>query len=223
MKLIVGLLFNDTSPEELEWLKIQLHFLKETTTDYHHGVWINHGGQGEFREHTKIFGMGSGLKGLLEYLQSLKDYRYFLILNHAFPIREDWQKYLEGRLNSQNKKKIATLLRCENSETTWHPDVLFTGSEGLAQITIDENGVQTNQDHVWPLIRSNKVNVHPVNFGIYHDLFFCLGNEPQSEYHAHYAPAAKVYHRRLMTRPLALVRTLAGWNPDKYPKGKVNE
>jgi hypothetical protein len=79
---------------------------------------------------------------------------------------------------------------------------------------------------VWPLMRSNQFNLHPVVCGIYYDMFYHHGCGSgrrdiktmlrSGDYWDVSADEMSQYTRRLMDNPKEFVGKLAGWRPEKY-------
>ena len=132
------------------------------------------------------------LSHLLSYFKSKRhEYDYFLFLdNDAFPIREGWLDDLVEKMNHWDKL-IAVVIRPENLEIRWHASILLAKPEALDGLHfqlqhipdgdfmgVDELdvGIGAFQDKlrngVWPLIRTNRLNLHPVAYGVYFDMFY---------------------------------------------------
>ena len=134
----------------------------------------------------------NGLNGLLSYFKKQRhNYTYFLFLdNDAFPIRKDWLRSLVTKMDDHSRQ-IAVAVRPENLEYRWHASILFARHSSLDSLRFgldklpaadfmgfDELDVGVGafqgklRDQVWPLIRTNQVNLHPVAYGVYFDMFY---------------------------------------------------
>lgn len=149
-----------------------------------------------------------------------------------------------------NKKKgkdydIAAVLRSENLETRLHASVLFCKKHALQDITFELGSVGNDlagnvesdvyipayqfnkRANAFPLIRTNKCNVHPLACGIYFDMFYhhaCGSGRPfnlraSDHYLKSFIPSqtsVSSFTEKLMDNPCDFVHTLAGWNTNRY-------
>jgi hypothetical protein len=208
----------------------------------------------------------NSLNCLLAYFKRHQhNYEYFLFLdNDAFPIRRGWLADLVQKMN-EFSKIIAVVVRPENLEIRWHASVLMAKAEALSGLEfqmmripggdfmgIDEwdVGIGRFQDsrrgEVWPLIRTNRLNVHPVAYGVYFDMFYhqTFGgrrhvkrgrdtNQPwdtlrwgRNNYATQYFNpnyAWDQYNEEMRTDPTGFIKKLAGWSPDRYASFEVAE
>lgn len=138
--------------------------------------------------------------------------------------------------------EIAMPIRAENLETRYHASVLYATKSALPHLSF-EYGVfgpdmcgererdiylpeyqGDRKDKVWPLLRSNQKNVHPLACGIYYDMFYhhCCGSERvqwmrSDDYWNNICTnSLDDFTKRLMKSPVDFVRELAGWSLDKY-------
>ncbi len=169
--------------ESHKWYSIQKKFLNETTYNYEHAIYFNNI---EFEHDDTVVGRSdtndegyiqhfNGLCELIKYAMD-GDYRAWLILDcDCFPIVNNWESLL--------KNKNSAIVRIENFDTFIHPSCVYCVDKSIkfnvSKITnllgesFDELiGVG---DGYFPLIRTNKVNYHPVAFGIYYNLFYHHG------------------------------------------------
>ena len=144
---------------------------------------------------TSHFAHVYGLERLLGYFRSCADqYDYFLFLDSdAFPVRAQWLDILAERMRSGPAYEIAVALRPENLEVRLHASVLLASREALAHLDfgvalvgsdlvgnpeqdVAMSAYQGERRHrAFPLLRSNRVNLHPLLCGIYYDLFYHNG------------------------------------------------
>lgn len=143
--------------------------------------------------------------------------------------------------NRHEPYEIAAALRYENMEQRLHASICFMKDVALdhdldfrhgyvgddlvggREIDIYITPYQTERrDRAFPLIRSNKVNVHPLACGIYFDSFYHHGAGSRdlivrgSNYWDRYAPTGQDYMADLMADPVKHISMLAGWNPERY-------
>ena len=131
-----------------------------------------------------------GLKVIVDtFIES--DFEWLLILDSdAWPIREDWFAVCDKLMSDRNKLGCAAI-RCENFDTFPHPCIflahrkiiekgvefkLRTQLNLLGEPTTDlaTNYADFDTDFL-PLIRTNKINYHPLFGGIYGHLFYHHG------------------------------------------------
>lgn len=196
-QLIVGTIFVNDSPQQRQWLNIQLNYLNSTTTSFDHIVYLSDQSEDFSRVTNTLVGQHrdniSGLRALLECFNKNQEfYDYFLFLDSdAFPIQKNWLNIL---LKSMGNREIAVNLRAENLEQRLHGSVLFAKKEALKHLEwpiakpslYDLLGNAENDGQIYPyqkerrnmafpLLRSNKVEVHPLLCGIYYNLFYHHG------------------------------------------------
>ena len=192
----------------------------------------------------------AGLSGLSDYFRMVKDdYENFLLIDSdAFPIKKNWLDILRTRMDKLNKT-VAIVIRTENLENRLHSSVVFMkpsvipdlkfnhGHEDSSVIGQDllcmeelDVGIADFQndkrDQVFPLIRTNKVNIHPISCGIYFDMFYhhafgspTLAKNFRIEIRGYNHYASTNYpnlHQQLREDPFGFVSNLAGWCPDEY-------
>ena len=150
--------------------------------------------------------------------------------------------------------EIASIIRNENFETRLHASVLFMKKKSLDHIDFEHDFVTVDLLNVrekdvclhtyqferkgksFPLIRTNKTNIHPIIGGVYFDSFYHHGGgRPnysdskdvktyscpptfRSDMYHDYAEShdAQFYTDILMANPEEFVSNLAGWNKEKY-------
>lgn len=273
MRLLVGSVFIDDSPQQVKWLDLQLNFLKHSTENFEHIAFVSNGSpNNSFFGKTHVATTSdtslmfsdahlNGLRSLLELFREWQDeFDCFLFLDSdAFPIKKNWLPQLVNKmrgeslfddrgnfmLKKQDPYEIAVVLRSENLETRLHASVLFAKKEALQHIDFDYRQIGFDllghqekdiclpeyqfrrKNKAFPLIRSNKVNVHPLACGVYYDSFYhhaagsrnnllVRGNHYWDRYYK-----IHIDHRfteALMSDPCEFVQSLAGWNPDKYAR-----
>ena len=257
-KLLVGTIFIDDSPLQLQWFDLQRKYLSKTTDSYDHVVFCaaktktdvfqtystfitNEAARGSRQSTAHV----AGLTCLLDYFRSKKDlYENFLFIDSdAFPIRKNWMEIL--KINIKKPHEIAICLRPENLEQRLHSSVVFAKPSALDNMTFrvarqplndlcgqHENDVQCHpyqtemRDRVFPLLRSNKYQLHPLLYGVYYDMFYHNGcgsgrrfNMRARYYWKHMFsgdPDLEKNMNRLFEKPNEFIRELAGWQFDEY-------
>jgi len=162
-------------------------------TDYEHVVYANCNNTEFFSKSTVIQGNAKstgqkahieGLNSLIKYFKSQKKFEYYLLLDSdCFPIKK-WTKKLIYELDKHNYD-VAAPVRYENLNTFAHPCAFFFKKDILSNLYFDimsfdeylgkYEEVASNIKNFYPLIRTNKINYHPILFGIYNDMFYHHG------------------------------------------------
>jgi len=200
------------------------------------------------------------LNRLLSYFKDNRhNYEYFLFLDgDAFPIRNHWFSHLSHVMADWNRLAAAAL-RCEALERRWHASILLVHHSALdllrfsldlveggniaslQELDVGIGSMQTTMSSkVFPLIRTNRYNLHPIAYGVYYDMFyhhgfggkrhvvqgkdvkhpwFSLRGESAQGYCAHYIDkhyAWEQYNEDIMNDPQAFIGKLAGWSPRHY-------
>lgn len=145
----------------------------------------------------------NGLLGLLKYFQTV-DYDLYLILDSdAFPIKQGWDQTC---INILNDYDVISCIRTENLDTFLHPSICAFTDPSLVDFQRLDNinlmGTKTSDNQVvllkpqtsskpwkqwpdnakaFPLIRTNRVNLHPIIAAIYGDLFYHHGCGSRSQ------------------------------------------
>ncbi len=290
--LLVGSTFRDAQADQLQWLDLQLRYLRTTTSrgTYSHCCVVNEksrvisvgedpvpGDLGKFEAKTTVIDDGSSfdtrtelsptssihihsLNRLLSYFKdNQNDYEYFLFLDgDAFPIRNHWFQHLSG-IMSRLSRSAAAVVRSEALERRWHASVLLVHHSALdllqfslasveggdmasfQELDVGIGSLQTTlSSKVFPLIRTNKYNLHPLSYGVYYDMFyhhgfsgkrhlrggkelkhpwFSLLGRSKHGYSLHYIDQDYSWEQdtvALMNDPQAFINKLAGWSPGHY-------
>lgn len=254
-ELLVGTVFAKDNDLQRQWLDLQLSFLNKTTHDFDHVCILYSSQKSEyFSSRTEVENIPPfapntnsnahlvGLNFLAEIFRSRrKIYRRFLFIDSdAFPIRNNWQDLLENKMQNYDS---ALAIRTEDLETRYHASVMYTkltdlqfsisnaGKDllGDPETDIVVNKIQEAEDpRVFPLLRSNKFNIHPALFGIYYDCFYhhCCGsgrdyNLRSRDYWDIFCDKdinIHSYTEELMNNPNEFIERLAGWSPERYAK-----
>lgn len=250
-KVCIGTVFtNMEDPQQVEWLKLQKKFLDATTDNFDYVSFVHHGDPSILYEYSDyvLLSNYNAIKGHLTGIYDIFDffkrnrrvYDYFLLLdNDAWPIKEKWLPALLNRMGTRN---VAMPIRYENLETRFHASILFFKSNVIDLITFKRGDPTQRLDGVtdgdigvvypggntavFPMIRTNRFNLHPVTSAIYYDTFYhhsCgtrQGGFKSNYYYNGIIPHQDHYKdsclAELRKNPASFICRLAGWNLHKY-------
>lgn len=175
--------------------RLQRHFLDQHAGDYTHAVYLRRISDVGLFDRSLIVGQTmtraaggpskdhvEGLQELLRYARSVaSDYDAMMILDSdAWPVG-NIEKFL-------TQHDVGCVVRTDNLDVFNHPcGVIFlskhcdrisvdlTHSKNLLGQSIHDTIINAGALAVWPLVRSNRVNMHPVFGGVYGNLFFHVG------------------------------------------------
>jgi len=146
---------------------------------------------------------------------------------------------------------IAALVRAENLETRLHASVLLVRRKAFHKVSfkVDTVGIDLRGDaetdiHLpayeaeeremaYALMRSNKMNIHPLACGVYYNMFYhhacgsrkktcqtVRGNWLSRAGKPYWEPFGKLntegFTTQLIANPSAFIAGLAGWTPNRY-------
>lgn len=179
------------------WLKLQRQFLEETTKiPYRYSVYLN-GCDDKLFSNIEVIGQQEYVCKSNEFshdhvqcLQKLipkidHSCEYFLLLDSdCFPVTTNWHDILAKKMCEFGFNQAAPI-RTENLDIFPHPSAMFFNKNGIHNFnpmildTINLLG-KTHRDNscpasFFPLLRTNKVNVHPICAAIYYDMFYHHG------------------------------------------------
>jgi len=208
-KLLIMTVYAPSKLNE-HWYRLQKHFIKKhTLIPYDFKIITNNvdntlfDANEVFKVNTGNIGHPAAIEQMLEYMREENSYDSYLILDSdAFPVRTGWHNILDQQMLRFNKN-IAAPIRYENLDIFPHPCFVYMNKKGvnnskvnfnytkiknLLGKTIDEVGgaMCLVQDDVLPLLRSNRINLHPLAAGIYHHIFY------------HHAAGSRWFHFRLI-------------------------
>lgn len=197
-KLLIMTVYAPSEYNE-HWYRLQKHFIqKNTLIPYDFKIIVNdvHRNLFEENEIVKIndhnIGHPAAIEQILTYMREHNNYNHYLILDSdCFPVRAGWHKILDKQMK-QFDKSIAAPIRYENLDIFPHPCVVYINKEEISNNNINFNyakiknllgdeidevgGLMTRvASNVFPLLRTNRLNIHPVASGIYHHLFYHHG------------------------------------------------
>lgn len=180
------------------WYKLQKYFIEKTTSvPYDFKVVLN-GVDANLFDADEIainnnsnIGHPEGIRQIVDYMKSNEYEGYLLLDSDSFPIRKGWH-YILDRQMKELKKCIAAPVRFENLDLFPHPCSVYMHHDALLDSKInfdyamvknlvgDEinevgGGMVSCLDDVLPLVRTNRLNLHPVAAAIYHHLFYHHG------------------------------------------------
>lgn len=191
-KICIASVFTDDNRSKT-WYQLQMKFIKKTTSDFDHFVFLN-GDQSNVYTESTIIGQGTytrddtqfqsnhliGLNAILDFFRkNSQKYEYFLVLDSdCFPVSPDWFFRL-----SSNDFEVSACVRYENLDSFAHPCVVFMKRSYLEKALFKFDDctniigytcpeVHFDCKEFFPLIRTNRVNLHPIMYGIYYDCFY---------------------------------------------------
>lgn len=184
--MLVGSVFSDC-PRTKIWYKLQINAL-QNTTDFKHVVYPNcdvnftHSTVLPRGHQNSRLGHIEGLNALLDYFRQNNEFEYFLLLDSdCFPI-VDWTDKL---IKSMKHYNVAAPIRCENLDFFAHPCAFFLTRKALNDVHFllanfngyleDYQETASNVKSFFPLVRSNRLNYHPILFGVYWNMFYHHG------------------------------------------------
>lgn len=198
-KLIVGSVFTSGAQTE-RWLSLQMKFLRQTTEDFVHAVFLAGDVRREMFAESEIIGThpvdkvsapgceqsgnhAIGLAALLSYFRATRADNYLVLDSDCFPIMP-WQEHL---LRKMGAKRIAAAIRTENLDVFPHPCAIFIRGAAIHEPwmelgmgrnvnllghPIDDNGCSLPMAECYPLIKSNVHSPHPFFGTVYNHMFY---------------------------------------------------
>jgi hypothetical protein len=196
--MIIGSVFRSDGREKL-WYELQMKFIKSTTKNYRHVVYVN----GEYNDcfnSSEVIGVNPehseagtenhsiGLKKIVEFFRNNPCDEYLLLDSDCFPVMFNWQQKITNRMLRYGKE-FAAPIRFENLELFPHPCCIFvlgnaimqdyfdgifeiTQTKNLLGKTITDNGCSLPLHQCYPLLKSNRYSPHPVFPIVYNDMFY---------------------------------------------------
>ena len=181
------------------WYQLQKKFIeRNTTVPYDFKIITNNVDAKMFESdevvitNSENIGHPEGLRQAIQFMKQSKGYSGYLLLDSdCFPVRVGWQDILDRQMAIQTKSIVAPI-RFENLDLFPHPCVVYLNQPGLENPDLnfdykkvknllgDEinevgGGMVNLMSEVMPLLRTNRINLHPVAAGIYHHLFYHHG------------------------------------------------
>lgn len=197
MSLLVGSVYAD-HPRSQAWYNLQLRYLNQTTTNYHHLIYLNNNCNFCYKsevlktnndpivraEHVGQRGHVRGLNALIDHFNKHDEFDNLLLLDSdCFPIKAKWESDL---LTAMGSYEIAAVTRYENLDTFAHPcafyvkrprafDLKFAVTPLKNIVGYEFKDTAANIKEFFPLIRTNYLNHHPILFGVYWNRFYHHG------------------------------------------------
>lgn len=180
------------------WAQLQPQFLKKTTRFYRYVVFSN--GEKEHlpeaddlvvSDEPQMYGSGHHariLHSMIDYCRS-SHYDEFLILDSdCFPFENGWYNRLQRQI-IRNNCDFSAIVRAENINFYPCAAAIYFNRQSLNQIRFDfgkrevivgghacdDTGSRMSLDKCFPMLRTNRVNYHPLYAGIYNDMFYHHG------------------------------------------------
>jgi hypothetical protein len=189
------------SPWNRDWYRLQRKFIAQNTANIavKFGVLLNGIDANELDDEADIIGICSGNTGhsagmakLLELFRASGCTHFLFLDSDCFPIHPDWFNVLRAQMQRFGKR-FAAPIRYENLDRFPHPCAFFCDAEAIQdeRINFDIGFAGDNILHesvrdvgnamlpllpeILPLMRTNRVNHHPVAAAVYHHLFYHHG------------------------------------------------
>lgn len=200
------------APSELnhDWYSLQKRFIKKNTNiPFDFKIITNNVNQGIFKEediflvNESNIGHPAAIEQMLKFMRKQESYSHYLILDSdCFPVRSGWHDILDKQMELFDKS-IAAPIRYENLDIFPHPCFVYMTRDGVRNPKVNFNYAKVKNllgdeidevggamcdvsDEVLPMLRSNRINLHPLAAGIYHHLFY------------HHAAGSRWFHFRLI-------------------------
>lgn len=197
----IGTVFKEDSPIQRKWADLQSRFIRASEKDAEYVI-AYHGEKSSYFEEIADHTLkpdndssnkhASGLRELKKYFLESKHEHFLFLDSDAFPIRRDWVNLVTKAMSP--KHEIASAIRYENLENRIHVCLLYVKSRkylknlvfkqrdiGSDLIGSIESDLSVGEyDHsmrakVFPLLRSNRINLHPMLCAIYYNAFYHHG------------------------------------------------
>lgn len=188
------------SPRNPMWYRLQKQFINRTTdVPFDYRIVLNGVEPTGFDEadvllsNERNIGHGAALMQLIRHFRNHR-YRSYLILDSdCFPVMAAWYHHLRDQMQRFNRT-FAAPIRTENLDLFPHPCAFFVLDEilddpriefrkvatcqTLLQDEVNDVGcaIQSMNDTLLPLLRTNVINVHPIAAAVYHHLFYHHGS-----------------------------------------------
>ena len=196
MSLLVGSVYMD-HPRSKSWYDLQVRYLSRTTIDYTHMVYVN--GNDNFYKWSTLLKLDRspfpveyggqhahirGLNAIIDHFNQNPQYDNLLLLDSdCFPIVAGWQRSLVESMKDFN---VAAVARYENLDTFAHPCAFYVKRAKAKELRFGVlpqtnivghqfSDTSSNVTEFFPLIRTNKLNYHPVLCGLYWNNFYHHG------------------------------------------------
>jgi hypothetical protein len=187
------------------WIKLQQEFLRKTTLiPYRFSVFAN-GCDESILHNVDIIGRASYADHFadmsFDHLECLKQSvikfdnscEYYLILDSdCWPIQVGWHINLLEQMEKHDLH-VAAPIRTENLDTFPHPCAMFMDRQGRDNLNLTLSAETANflskvprdptcLNPCFPMIRTNRVNMHPIGAAVYYDMFYHHGAGSRQAY-----------------------------------------
>ena len=188
MKILIASVYTEKS---LKWQEIQSSFIKNnTTSDYDHVIFY-HGDKKDFinikcESTCPLEQHVYGIQKILHMFRNLSSYTHCLILDSdAFPIKKGWDIEISS-IMKLHSCSISCPIRFENLDTFYHPCTIFiSGNDINVDVGIKpianlldyrcNEVIVESSEKIFPLIKTNFLNPHPMISSIYFNMFYHHG------------------------------------------------
>jgi hypothetical protein len=192
--LIGSVYYKSESANNKLWYSLQQKFISKNTNSFDFVVYSNYVDQKIFDPDHIIYAIdgpikkalhGHGLNFIINYAIK-KNYKKLLLLDSdCFPILNDWQEKLEKDMDDF---LVAAIVRCEKLDLFLHPSACYIRDLSKTKIKFSyveisnlisskftELSGNIDIKKFYPLLRSNAVNINPLLFGVYKNMFYHHG------------------------------------------------
>ena len=192
-ELLIGSVYYKSANNKL-WYSLQQKFISKNTNSFDFVVCSNYVNQKIFDPDHIIYAIdgpikkalhGDGLNFIINYAIKKKYKKLLLLDSDCFPVLDNWQGILE---KDMEEFLVAAIVRCEKLDLFLHPsacyikdlpkaEIYFSYVEISNLITSKFIELSGNIDigNFYPLLRSNAININPLLFGIYKNMFYHHG------------------------------------------------
>jgi len=198
---IITIYFGNSERNE-KWLELQKKFIRENTTiPYRLSFFLDQCDKKLF-DHLDVVEVSVTPEARMEksHLNNLEkavahfdaSCDYCLILDSdCFPISEGWHERLANQMK-RFKFQMAAPVRTENLDTFPHPCAMFMTRQGVKDLKLTLDGGKnlldkkvvdpTCKNRCFPLVRTNRINLHYLVAGVYYDMFYHHGAGSRNTY-----------------------------------------
>lgn len=247
MKLLVASAFYEMYRSEF-WYEMQLKYLSRTC-HFDHMVYLTNADEAVFdrsdvvgtttqeKEYVYVGGDKTNLtshhiamKRFLQEFRSRPGYDAYVILDSdCFPIAHDWAEHILERIETWGKD-FAAIVRTENLDLFAHPSAVIIPPRSLPVLDVvpkqkknmlGQNVVDNGFDNesIYPLIRTNARNYHPIFAGIYYNRFYHHACGSRETHKQTFRSVAADYYRYDAVQTAAIEAKLFSWlrdDPDTF-------
>lgn len=192
-ELLIGSVYYKSANNKL-WYSLQQKFISKNTNSFDFVVCSNYVNQKIFDPDHIIYAIdgpikkalhGDGLNFIINYAIKKKYKKLLLLDSDCFPVLDNWQGILE---KDMEEFLVAAIVRCEKLDLFLHPSACYIRDLPKAEIyfsyvelsnLISSKFIELSGNidigNFYPLLRSNAININPLLFGIYKNMFYHHG------------------------------------------------